>query len=165
MQLFQILLLALLCSLSIFMHILACALWQNWFPAITCAPPLLVPRVPLTHHLHRAARPTARSRTASAARAGLGYLLAPLPIALYNMSSGDSLLSESNKSGQHWAEFFSTFLISLVVGTPFVMMHTGLIASGAVFMTLSGFVLAVATVALLAFFSRAEAQDDGGMFG
>ena len=55
MQLFQILLLALLCSLSIFMHILACALWQNWFPAITCAPPLLVPRVPLTHHLHRAA--------------------------------------------------------------------------------------------------------------
>ena len=95
----------------------------------------------------------------------LGYLLAPLPIALYNMSSGDSLLSESNKSGQHWAEFFSTFLISLVVGTPFVMMHTGLIASGAVFMTLSGFVLAVATVALLAFFSRAEAQDDGGMFG
>ena len=108
-------------------------------------------RAPPTHHLHR--------------RAGLGYLLAPLPIALYNMSSGDSLLSESNKSGQHWAEFFSTFLISLVVGTPFVMMHTGLIASGAVFMTLSGFVLAVATVALLAFFSRAEAQDDGGMFG
>mgnify|MGYP001987621331 CR=1 FL=1 len=51
---------------------------------------------------------------------------------------------ESNKSGQHWAEFFSTFLISLVVGTPFVMMHTGLIASGAVFMTLSGFVLATA---------------------
>ena len=154
MQLFQILLLALLCSLSIFMHILACALWQNWFPAITCAPPLLAPR----------ARPR-RSRTASTTRAGLGYLLAPLPIALYNMSSGDSLLSESNKSGQHWAEFFSTFLISLVVGTPFVMMHTGLIASGAVFMTLSGFVLAVATVALLAFFSRAEAQDDGGMFG
>ena len=153
MRLIQILLLALLCSLSIFMHILACALWQNWFPAITCAPPLLAPRAraPPTHHLHR--------------RAGLGYLLAPLPIALYNMSSGDSLLSESNKSGQHWAEFFSTFLISLVVGTPFVMMHTGLIASGAVFMTLSGFVLAVATVALLAFFSRAEAQDDGGMFG
>ena len=110
--------------------------------------------------------PARRPRTASTARAGLGYLLAPLPIALYNMSSGDSLLSESNKSGQHWAEFFSTFLISLVVGTPFVMMHTGLIASGAVFMTLSGFVLAVATVALLAFFSRAEAQDDGGgMFG
>ena len=44
MQLFQILLLALLCSLSIFMHILACALWQNWFPAITCAPPLLARR-------------------------------------------------------------------------------------------------------------------------
>ena len=154
MQLFQILLLALLCSLSIFMHILACALWQNWFPAITCAPLSSSRRAPAR-----------RSRTTSTALAGLGYLLAPLPIALYNMSSGDSLLSESNKSGQHWAEFFSTFLISLVVGTPFVMMHTGLIASGAVFMTLSGFVLAVATVALLAFFSRAEAQDDGGMFG
>ena len=149
------------------MHILACALWQNWFPAITCAPLLLAPRArPRAAHAPRTARPTAhRPRTASTARAGLGYLLAPLPIALYNMSSGDSLLSESNKSGQHWAEFFSTFLISLVVGTPFVMMHTGLIASGAVFMTLSGFVLAVATVALLAFFSRAEAQDDGGMFG
>ena len=126
----------------------------------------LVSRDHLCAAAPRAARPPARrSRTTSTARAGLGYLLAPLPIALYNMSSGDSLLSESNKSGQHWAEFFSTFLISLVVGTPFVMMHTGLIASGAVFMTLSGFVLAVATVALLAFFSRAEAQDDGGMFG
>ena len=128
------------------------------------APRAARPTAPLTHRLHHPP-PARRSRTTSAARAGLGYLLAPLPIALYNMSSGDSLLSESNKSGQHWAEFFSTFLISLVVGTPFVMMHTGLIASGAVFMTLSGFVLAVATVALLAFFSRAEAQDDGGMFG
>ena len=80
------------------------------------------------------------------------------------MSSGDSLLSESNKSGQHWAEFFSTFLISLVVGTPFVMMHTGLIASGAVFMTLSGFVLACATVALLVFFGRSEQEAEGGMW-
>ena len=63
MQLFQILLLALLCSLSIFMHILACALWQNWFPAITCAPPLLAPRAraPLTHRLHRAAQGSATS--------------------------------------------------------------------------------------------------------
>ena len=152
MPLFQILLLALL-SLSIFMHILACGCGRIGFRDHLCAAaPRAARPPPLTH--------------ASTARAGLGYLLAPLPIALYNMSSGDSLLSESNKSGQHWAEFFSTFLISLVVGTPFVMMHTGLIASGAVFMTLSGFVLAVATVALLAFFSRAEAQDDGGgMFG
>ena len=155
MQLFQILLLALLCSLSIFMHILACALWQNWFPAITCAP-----QPAARAHCSRPP-PHARSPPA---RAGLGYMLAPLPVALYSWSRGDSFFAEGNRTGQHWAEFCSTFLVSLVVGTPFVMMHTGLITAGAVFMTLSGFVLACATVALLVFFGRSEQEAEGGMW-
>ena len=71
------------------MHILSCALYNNWYPLLIL----------------------------------LCYLLAPLPMSCFLCThGGDSLLDGSgSKAAQHWAEFFSSMGVSVIVGLPIVL--------------------------------------------
>lgn len=124
----QTLVLALLFSLTVFVHILSCALYQNWWPLIIFV--------------------------------GYGLLFCAYTCCI--CSRGDGVFDSGNKTAQHWAEFWTWFLISGVVGVPFVMWHVDIIELGAALMDLSGFLLASATVSLFLFFSRAHEEGFGG---
>ena len=120
----QSLCLAFIFSVAIFLHILACALYNNWWPSL-----ILV-----------------------------SYLVAPLPLCLYARAARSESLFDSGggKAAQHWAEFTSTSILTLVVGIPFILWHVGVVEGGAALMDLAGFLLVCATAGLAALFARAE---------
>ena len=92
----------------------------------------------------------------------IAYVLAPLPLCLFaRASGGDSLFGDTgSKAAQHWAEFLSTTLVSLIVGIPFVLWHVGVVEAGSALMALAGFLLVCITAGLAAVFARAEYSGD-----
>ena len=88
----------------------------------------------------------------------IAYVLAPLPLCLFaRASGGDSLFGDAgSKASQHWAEFLSTTLVSLIVGIPFVLWHVGVVPAGSALMALAGFLLVCVTAGLAIVFSRAD---------
>ena len=124
----QSLCLAFIFSVAIFLHILACALYNNWWPSL-----ILV-----------------------------SYLVAPLPLCLYARAARSESLFDSGggKAAQHWAEFTSTSILTLIVGIPFILWHVGVVEGGAALMDLAGFLLVCVTAGLAAIFARAEYSGD-----
>ena len=121
--------LAFLFSIAIFMHILSCALYDNFWPLIIL----------------------------------IAYAIMPIPLCLYARSAGDSAFdSGSSKAAQHWAEFTTTTLVSLVVGLPLVLWHVHVIELGAALMDIAGFLLVAMTGGLYALYARADAGDSWG---
>jgi hypothetical protein len=126
--LWQTLTLAFLFSCGIFMHILSCALFDNYYPLL-----LLI-----------------------------AYAVAPVPMCLFARARGGGAFDTGGKSAQHWAEFTTTFLVSLVVGIPFVLWHVRVIELGAALLDLAGFLLICMTLGLGVAFSRANSSDSWG---
>ena len=126
----QTLVLALLFTVAIFLHILSCALYDNWYPMLIV----------------------------------IAYVLAPIPLCLFARANGsDSVFSDSGSKGaQHWAEFITTFLVSIVVGVPFVLVHVDVVEMGAALLDLSGFLLICITAGLAMYFAHVDSSDSWG---
>lgn len=94
----------------------------------------------------------------------VAYLLAPIPLCLFARASRDDSFSGSgSKARQHWAEFLTSFLVSVVVGIPFVQVHVGVVELGAALLNLSAFLLMCITAGLAVFFATANSGDS--LFG
>ena len=86
------------------------------------------------------------------------YVLAPLPLCLFRCGAGDGVFDSGNANAQHWAVFLSATLVTIIVGLPFVLVHTEVIELGAALIDLSGFLLIVATFGLAVFFSKSDSS-------
>mmetsp|Transcript_1712 Transcript_1712/g.4806 ORF Transcript_1712/g.4806 Transcript_1712/m.4806 type:complete len:142 (-) Transcript_1712:584-1009(-) len=126
--LWQSLCLALLFSIAIFLHILSCALYDNWYPLIIM----------------------------------FAYLLAPIPLCLFARANSGDMFDSGNKNAQHWAEFTTTSLVTIIVGLPFVLVHVDVVELGAALLDLAGFFLICITSGLAMLFARRDSSDSWG---
>ena len=124
----QTLCLAFLFSIAIFLQILSCALYDNWYPLLNL----------------------------------IAYVLAPIPLCLFARANNSSLFDSGSKNAQHWAEFITLFLVTLIVGLPFVLVHLGVVEIGAALLNFSGFLLICVTGGLGILFSQRDAGDSWG---
>ena len=69
------------------------------------------------------------------------------------------MFDSANKAALHWAEFTTMFLLSVIVGLPFVLTHTKTIALGAALLDFSGFLLICLTGGLAVYFAKGDDTD------
>ena len=125
--LWQTLCLAMSFTVAVFLHILSCALYDNWWLMLIL----------------------------------IGYALMPIPLCLFARANAGDIF-DSHKGAQHWAEFTTTMLISVIVGVPFILVHLNIVELGAALLELAGFLLICMTVGIGFFFAHSNESDSWG---
>ena len=96
----------------------------------------------------------------------LAYGLAPLPLLLGVAArrAHDSVFDDESSAygAQHWAEFSGSLLLTLVLGLPLVLSHSGVLDTADAALTLGGLALAALTVGVGACFARQRDEDSWG---
>ena len=152
MELYQILLLAFLSSMAIFMHILSCALYNNWFPMVNLVAYLLAP-LPILAYLScgrgdslldDSVSKNAQHWAEFGSSVGLSVVVG-LPIVMcVAPAAAEPTSSPGRESGGRHARAGRY--------------NNRVIEQGAMLMDLAGFLLLISTIALAVVFHR---QGDG----
>ncbi|KDP27654.1 hypothetical protein JCGZ_20002 [Jatropha curcas] len=134
--------LAILVSGGIVLQILACALYNNWWPMLsdesfTFIQPVLF-RICVSSSI-------------------IMYVLLPMPLLFFAGSDSSSLISESDNSWVNATKFLTGASVVGSIAIPVILKHAGVIGWGALAMELSSFFVFV--IAIMCYIGM---NDDGG---
>ncbi|KAF9685496.1 hypothetical protein SADUNF_Sadunf03G0060600 [Salix dunnii] len=133
--------LAILVSRGIALQILACALYNNWWPMLT------VSNIEINHDDDN-----------SFSLAVIMYVLLPMPLLFFTGSDGSSLFTESDSGWVNVTKFLTGASAVGSIAIPVILKHAGVICWGALAMELSSFIVFV--IAMMCYIGMSDEADD-----